>query len=70
MGLKAFLKVLPDNIGNELRRKHFHSVRKALQEARFLQLVHEGEEVETGKRRRRRMEGLEKREREKDGGRG
>ena len=48
LGLKAFLKAVPDEIGKELRRKHFHSVREALQEARFLQLVQEGEKPATG----------------------
>ena len=36
LGLKAFLKVVPESIGRELRCKHFQSVREALQEARFL----------------------------------
>ena len=40
---------MPESIGRELRRKHFHSVRKALKEARFLQTVQDGEELEKGK---------------------
>ena len=49
LGLKAFLKAVPESIGRELRRKHFHSVREALKEARFLQTVQDGEELEKGK---------------------
>ena len=47
--LKAFLKAVPESIGRELRRKHFQSVREALKEARFLQIVQDGEELEKGK---------------------
>ena len=43
LGLKAFLKAVPENIGRDLRRKHFRSVREALEEARFLQRVQEEE---------------------------
>ena len=32
-----------------MRRKHFHSVREALKEARFLQTVQDEEELEKGK---------------------
>ena len=49
LGLKAFLKAMPESIGRELRRKHFQSVREALKEARFLQNVQDGEELEKGK---------------------
>ena len=49
LGLKAFLKAVPESIGRELRRKHFHSVRETLKEARFLQTVQDGEELEKGK---------------------
>ena len=49
LGLKAFLKAVPESIGRELRRKHFHSVREALKEDRFLQTVQDGEELEKGK---------------------
>ena len=49
LGLKAFLKALPESIGHKLRRKHFQSVREALKEARFLQTVQDGEEPEKGK---------------------
>ena len=37
LGLKAFLKAIPESIGRELRRKHFQSVREALLEAKFFQ---------------------------------
>ena len=30
LGLKAFLKAVPRNIGRELRRQHFDSVKEAL----------------------------------------
>ena len=49
LGLKAFLKAVPESIGRELRQKHFHSVWEALKEARFLQTVQDGEELEKGK---------------------
>ena len=42
LGLKAFLQAVPRNIGCELRRRHFVSVKKALEEARFLQSVGRG----------------------------
>ena len=45
LGLKAFLKAVPESIGRDLRRKHFRSVREALEEARFLQRVQEEEAV-------------------------
>ena len=48
LGLKAFIKALPEAIGRELRRKHFRSVREALQEARFLQKIQEEEKPSTG----------------------
>ena len=41
LGLKAFLSAVPVSIGKELRRKHFSSVKEALDEARFLQRVEE-----------------------------
>ena len=48
-GLKAFLQALPRNIGRELRRRHFESVKEALEEARFLLSVEEEENGESGK---------------------
>ena len=45
LGLKAFLKAVPESIGRDLRRKHFRNVREALEEARFLQRVQEEEAV-------------------------
>ena len=44
LGLKAFLQAVPRNIGRELRRRHFVSVKEALKEARFLQAVIEDDE--------------------------
>ena len=44
LGLKAFLQAVPRNIGLELRRRHFVSVKEALKEARFLQAVLEEDE--------------------------
>ena len=49
LGLKAFLKVVPESIGRELRHKHFQSVREALLEAKFLQKVQDSEDLEKGK---------------------
>ena len=49
LGLKAFLKVVPESIGRELRRMHFQSVREALLEAKFLQKVQDSENLEEGK---------------------
>ena len=49
LGLKAFLQALPRNIGRELRRRHFESVKEALEEAYFLQSVEEEENGESGK---------------------
>ena len=49
LGLKAFLQALPRNIGRELRRRHFESVKEALVEARFLQSIEEEENCESGK---------------------
>ena len=49
LGLKAFLQALPRNIGRELRRRHFESVKEALEEARFLQSVEDDENGESGK---------------------
>ena len=49
LGLKAFLQALPRNIGRELRRRHFESVKEALEDARFLQSVEEEENGESGK---------------------
>ena len=49
LGLKAFLQAVPRNIGRELRRWHFDSVKDALDEARFLQSVEEDENCESGK---------------------
>ena len=44
LGLKAFLQAVSRNIGRELRRRHFVSVKEALKEARFLQSVMEEDE--------------------------
>ena len=49
LGLKAFLQAVPRNIGSELRRRHFDSVKEALKEARFLQSVEEDENRASGK---------------------
>ena len=49
LGLKAFLQAVPRNIGCELRRRHFDSVKEALDEARFLQSVEEDEDCDNGK---------------------
>ena len=49
LGLKAFLKAIPESIGRELRRKHFQSVRVALLEAKFLQTIQDNEDLEKGK---------------------
>ena len=49
LGLKAFLQAVPRSIGCELRRRHFDSVREALEEARFLQSVEEDEDCDNGK---------------------
>ena len=49
LGLKAFLQAVPRNIGRELRRRHFNSVKEALDEARFLQSVEEDEDQDSGK---------------------
>ena len=47
--LKVFLQAVPRNIGRELLRRHFVSVKEALKEARFLQLViEEDEDRESG----------------------
>ena len=43
LGLKAFFSAVPLSISKELRRKHFVTVREALEEARFLQRVEEEE---------------------------
>ena len=47
--LKAFLKVVSESIGRELRRMHFQSVREALLEVKFLQKVQDRENLEEGK---------------------
>ena len=39
LGLRAFLLAIPDSLGKELRRKHFRTVKEALEEARFLKRV-------------------------------
>ena len=48
-GVKAFLQAVPRSIGRELRRRHFDSVKEALEEARFLQSVEEDEDCDNGK---------------------
>ena len=40
---------MPESIGRELRRRHFASVREALEEVRFLQSVEEDEGRDNGK---------------------
>ena len=47
LGLRAFLKAVPESIGRELRRKHFVTLRQELEEARFLRRVQE-EEMASG----------------------
>ena len=49
LGLKAFLKTIPESIGRELRHKHFQSVQEALREARFLQAIQDNEDLEKNK---------------------
>ena len=49
LGLKAFLKEVPESIGRELRRKPFQSFRETLLEAKFLQKVQDSENLEEGK---------------------
>ena len=49
LGLKAFLQAVPRNIGRELCRRHFNSVKEALDEARFLQSVEKDEDRDNGK---------------------
>ena len=49
LGLKAFLQAVPRNIGRELHRRHFNSVKEALDESRFLQSVEEDEDRDSGK---------------------
>ena len=48
LGLKAFLQAVLRSIGRELHRRHFESVREALEEARFLQSVEEDEDCDNG----------------------
>ena len=48
LGLKVFLKVVPESICRELRRKYFQSVREVLPEAKFLQKVQDSEDVGKG----------------------
>ena len=43
------MQAVPRSIGRELRRRHFDSVREALEEARFLQSVEEDEDCDNGK---------------------
>ena len=49
LGLKAFLQVVPESIGRELRRKHFQSVREAQLETKFLHKVQDSENLEERK---------------------
>ena len=49
LGLKAFLQAVPRNIGRELRRRHFNSVKEVLDEACFLQSVEDDEDSGSGK---------------------
>ena len=49
LGLKAFFQAVPRNIGRELCRRHFNSVKEALDEARFLQSAEEDEDQDNGK---------------------
>ena len=49
LGLRAFLRAIPDELGKELRRKHFRTVKEALEEARFLKRVSSEEGTEREK---------------------
>ena len=49
LGLRAFLRAIPDELGKELRRKHFRTVKEALEEARFLKRVRSEEGTEREK---------------------
>ena len=49
LGLKAFLQAVPRNNGQWLRRRHFDSVKEALDEALFLQSVEEEGNCGSGK---------------------
>ena len=49
LGLKAFLKAIPESIGHELRCKHFQSVWEDLLEAKFLHTIQDIEDLEKGK---------------------
>ena len=49
LGLKAFLQAVPRNIGHELHRRHFDSIKEALEEDRFLQSVEEDEDRDNRK---------------------
>ena len=49
LGLKVFLQAVPRNIGQELRRWHFNSVKEALKEACFLQSIEKDENCGSGK---------------------
>ena len=49
LGLRAFLRAVPDSLGKELRRKHFRNVKEALEEARFLKRVSAEEGTEREK---------------------
>ena len=44
----ADLQAVPRSIGRELRRRHFDSVKEALEEARFLQSVEKDEDCDNG----------------------
>ena len=49
LGLRAFFSAVPNNLGKELRRKHFNSVKEDLEEARFLQRVEDEENSKNDK---------------------
>ena len=49
LGLKAFLQAVPRNIGRELRRRHFNSVKEALGEAGSFSLYRKTKTVEVEK---------------------
>ena len=49
LGLKSFLQAVPKTIGRELRRRHFDSVKEALDDERFLQKIQDEEDCESGR---------------------
>ena len=41
LAVRAFIKAIPKKIGNRLREKKIPTLKKALEEAKFLQTLHE-----------------------------